>query len=570
MIRRALENLPNGSDALDKSYHNAMERIQGQEVGFQEVAKLVLSWIVCANRPLTTSELQHALAVEVGDSELGEDNLQEIEEMVSVCAGLVTVDEESDIIRLVHYTTQEYFERTQSLWFPDAQTTIATTCVTYLLFDAFKGGPCSTNEEFKARLRDNILYDYAARNWGHHVRASSTRMEDEILDLKVQEFLESKLQVSAAAQAMMAPKSNDVYWIYPGIAQNEFLGVQLAAYLGLKKAILALLDNGHHPDPKDKLHDRPLSLAAQNGHNVIVKLLLANDSVDPDFKDSPYGRTPLSYAAGNGHEAVVKLLLDKDSVDPDSKDLYYGQTPLSWAAENGHKEVVELMLTMNGVDPDCMEISYGQPPLSLAAKNGHEAVVKLLLANDGVDPDFKDKNGQTPLALAATNGHNEVVKLLLSENGVNPDSKDIKYGRTPLSWAAENRHEEEINLLLARDGIYLDSKDKWDQTTPSQAVGNAHKEIVKLLLAENGVEPDSKDTYYGRTPLSWAAENGHEEIVKLLLASDGVDPDSKDKHGKTPLLWAAAKGHKNVVNLLLPENGIDPDSKDIDYGRTPQ
>ena len=88
-------------------------------------------------------------------------------------------------------------------------------------------------------------------------------------------------------------------------------------------------------------------------------------------------------------------------------------------------------------------------------------------------------------------------------------------------------------------------------------------------MAENGVEPDSKDTYYGRTPLSWAAENGHEEIVKLLLASDGVDPDSKDKHGKTPLLWAAAKGHKNVVNLLLPENGIDPDSKDIDYGRTP-
>ena len=44
---------------------------------------------------------------------LDEENLPEIEDMVSVCAGLVTIDEESNIIRLVHYTTQEYFERTQ-------------------------------------------------------------------------------------------------------------------------------------------------------------------------------------------------------------------------------------------------------------------------------------------------------------------------------------------------------------------------------------------------------------------------------------------------------------------------
>jgi hypothetical protein len=32
--------------------------------------------------------------------------------------GLVTVDKQSNIIRLVHYTAQEYFERNQSTWFP--------------------------------------------------------------------------------------------------------------------------------------------------------------------------------------------------------------------------------------------------------------------------------------------------------------------------------------------------------------------------------------------------------------------------------------------------------------------
>ncbi len=90
---------------------------------------MALSWIVCAKRPLTTSELRYALAVEEGDFELGEDNLHETEEVVSVCAGLVTVDEESDYILVVHYTTQKLFERTQKRWFPQAQTAIATTCV---------------------------------------------------------------------------------------------------------------------------------------------------------------------------------------------------------------------------------------------------------------------------------------------------------------------------------------------------------------------------------------------------------------------------------------------------------
>jgi hypothetical protein len=84
-----------------------------QKSGFRLLAEKVLSWITCAKRPFTTSELQHALAVNIGDSSLNNKNLREIDSMVSVYAGLVTVDEESNIIQLVYYTIQEYFERTQ-------------------------------------------------------------------------------------------------------------------------------------------------------------------------------------------------------------------------------------------------------------------------------------------------------------------------------------------------------------------------------------------------------------------------------------------------------------------------
>src|ERR1700733_935395 len=150
-IRTALKKLPRGSQAYDQAYKDAMERIRGQVIDSQELAKQVLLWITCAKRPLTILELRHALAVEAGESELDEENFPEIEDMVSVCAGLVTVNEESDIIRLVHYTTQEYFERTWTSWFSNAQTDITKICVTYLSFDAFEAGFCPTDKEFKAR-----------------------------------------------------------------------------------------------------------------------------------------------------------------------------------------------------------------------------------------------------------------------------------------------------------------------------------------------------------------------------------------------------------------------------------
>jgi len=152
-----------------------MNRIEGQIADQEELAKQVLSWITCAKRPLTTSELQHALAVEEGESELDRDNLPQIEDLITVCAGLVTIDEESDIIRLVHYTAQEFFDRTKTHWFSNAESYITKTCVTYLLFDTFEAGITGYLED---RLRENPLYHHAARNWGHHARIASLEEMD--------------------------------------------------------------------------------------------------------------------------------------------------------------------------------------------------------------------------------------------------------------------------------------------------------------------------------------------------------------------------------------------------------
>jgi hypothetical protein len=117
---------------------------------------------------LTKKELCHTLAVEPSEDELDTDNLLNIEDPIPFCAGLVTVDKESKTIHLVHYTTQEYFERIRGEWSPSAQLNIASTCLRYLPSSSFKGGTSSTDRALEERRDRNPLLDYAASHWAYH------------------------------------------------------------------------------------------------------------------------------------------------------------------------------------------------------------------------------------------------------------------------------------------------------------------------------------------------------------------------------------------------------------------
>ena len=388
-IKRALRNLPRGIKGVDAIYDQVMKRINGQEEGYQTLAIRVLSWVTHTKRPLTIAELQHACTVEIGTAELDTDFIPEIEDIVSACAGLVTVDENSQIIRWIHYTTQEYFERTWTLLIPSAQVDIATVCLTYLSFDIFTAGFCSTEEDFKARLRQYALYNYAARNWGYHTHAASLEAEEIVLS-----FLKSEVKLSASCQAMLA------YDHYVPIRQTGMRELHVAAYFGLREAIIALFNPRYNPNFKENAGRMALSIAG----------------IDVNSKDSEYGRTALLWATREGHEAVVELLLGADGIDVNSKD-GGGRTALSRAAGNGHEAVVKLLLGADGIDVNSKD-RYGRTALSWVAEGGHEAVVKLLLGADGVDVNSKDNGGWTALLCAVAEGHEAVVKLLLGADGI--------------------------------------------------------------------------------------------------------------------------------------------------------
>ena len=70
-----------------------MQRIYDQNKEDASLAKNVLMWVSHASRPFKVAELQHAIAVmdqEVG-SQIDEEDLTEVDILISVCAGLVSM-----------------------------------------------------------------------------------------------------------------------------------------------------------------------------------------------------------------------------------------------------------------------------------------------------------------------------------------------------------------------------------------------------------------------------------------------------------------------------------------------
>jgi ankyrin repeat protein len=497
-IRTALLNLSTGSEAYDEAYDKAMERINSQALDEEKLAKQALSWITCAKRPLSSLELQHALAVEIGEAALDEDNISMVDDIVSVCAGLVTVDEESRMIRLVHHTTQDYFVRKRSIWFPNAEAEIAAVCLSYISFEDFESGPCPTDEEFAKRMHSHPLYKYAACNWGHHARAAGSTVQN------IDSFVRSEVQLDAAFQALTMTDLEHEYPEYSQMFPKAMTSLHLVAYFGLQ-APSSQLAKKEVLDLPNSRGLTPMSIAASRGHIDTVRLLLEHGADLSATDDN--GSTPLTWAAEKGHENIARLLLE-NGADVDAKD-NYGQTPLCLAASYGEEEVAKLLLK-NGADVDTRD-ERGQTPLCLAASYGEEGMVRLLLEN-GADIESKDESGQGPLCLAAMH-ENEAIAKLLIKNKARIDTTD-EHGQTPLHVTVSYGEKDMVKLLL-RKGANINATDEHNQTSLHLAVLNAQGDIIKLLI-QNGADANAVDEY-GRTPLVLAALLGQKDIVKLFF-----------------------------------------------------
>jgi hypothetical protein len=245
------------------------------------------------------------LAVEPDEAELDPENKPDVDDIVSVCAGLVVVDQESAVIRLVHYTTQEYFERISSRLNPNGQLEIAKTCLTYLSFSVFESGSCATDEEFEERLHQHELLDYAAKHCGEHARS----VEAKVASLACTLVTHSGI-FSCAAQVLFVHSYK--YSGYSG-SNPAVTGLHWIARFGLcdvaKEFLRRKEDKTCAVNAMDSNGEGSLMYAVKHGHCAMAEFLL-DKGADVNAQGGRFGNA-LQAASSGGHEAVVKLLLDK-------------------------------------------------------------------------------------------------------------------------------------------------------------------------------------------------------------------------------------------------------------------
>ena len=551
-IRKSLHNL---STNLSQAFEDTLERIGNEPRNRQQIAMQSLMWVSRARSPLRVIELRHALATQVGDSKFDEDNLLQGKLIVDCCFGLLVLDNESSIVRLVHHTLQDFLQARQQPHFANEETQITGICLTYLCLGRSEVSSMHRQEyghdppRISNSLDDLPFLGYAAAHWGHHAQhAHPNDIEDIAL-----KFLRSPSKVGRAEQSRSQPSSPLAELprfrdIRRTRSRGDLTGLHIAAGFGLDRLIHLLLDEGLDANATDSYGYSALHEAACNGHVEAVSALIKQgaevDLVDVD------GNTPLYLAVSFAHKDLVLKLLEHGA-NPNAQCVD-GWTPLHEAADKGHIHIVTLLLDNKASAHS--KSARGLNALHRAAGRGHIEIVKLLLER-GCRVDALTKDKWTPLHGASSSGNHETVRFLLDVNAaIDYQSAD---GRTPLHRACRGGHSLTVSVLLAKGANILLS-DTTGNIPLHRAAKAGNTKIARLLLDHDATAAVAQITALnasGRTPREEASYSGHWKMATLLRREEvfhhQFDPDPDNE-----LATAVADGNLPRVQELI-NHGAD-------------
>ncbi|KAL9099155.1 MAG: hypothetical protein Q9163_005304 [Psora crenata] len=621
-VRKALDRPP---PQLDESYQEIWRRIQGQPEEFSSLATRVLLWVSKSYTPLSLKALQHALATEEDSTSLDDADLDDEVVVLSVCKGLVHLEEQTGTLRLVRkwnsqgpgnysfgslllhrrleadlttdYTAQEFLEKESANLFPNAQRSIALACIKYLSLDI---GPSPLH------LNQDPFFEYAALHWGTHTRGD---LEVRIMDT-VLSFFRKPLNVAFAYRIKFIRRKFFGYDRRTDLCGNHGgRSLNYAAAFGLRYVVDALINSGLPADSKDPLHCTALMRAAKRGYDGVVDLLLSHHHVDATGEYP----TPLTLAAQNGKVSIVRLLVSKhadlqrqDDMDAALSDAAHGKyasiarlliesganlerpnqqkmgmTPLLRAMEHfnsgswpsrlsdcaqetpSQRAILELMEEKHA-DFQVTD-DDGRTALHLAA--GCTLDVFEFVLHHGLEIHTRDHCGETVLFAALRQHYNEGTRIVerLLNLGAEVDCTNSS-DRTPLHIALEYHCGPRTVELLLDKGAPLNAK-ATSGTTPlhlasKQITEPASLTVLKLLLEKGSVDLNVTDGD-GLTPLYYACSHYYDEVVKYLV-SQGANVNSTDVRGRTPLHRACFRGYENIVRYLVSQ-GANVNSTDVDW-----
>jgi hypothetical protein len=407
-VEAALEALPQG---LQDTYVRILERIEVQSPYMRNLAMNCLAWIVYARRPLSTEELQQALAVN-SDCKVRQDLQTDSPQVIlEACGNLL--EEANDSIRPIHFTVQEFLTtavqglsqnamRAQLLDMQAVHSQLSLTCLAYIRLMALER-PAESQWELKKQLNKNSFAGYACQSFDYHVCKCGQSSLDIINRLETLLQQESSC-LAAILQIIVLRDGHDSWTIWRRFNRMDFFvtsstivystslygivavrqkwvdqtppayALHLAASAGLTGAIYRLLEAGCGIDEKDTTDCTPLYYACLN-KDVDTAWVLTDKGADVNAQGGHYGNA-LQAASYEGHEQVVKMLLDKGA-DVNAQGGEYINA-LQAASEGGHEQVVKMLLD-KGADVNAQGGFYFNNALQAALYKGHERVVKILL-----------------------------------------------------------------------------------------------------------------------------------------------------------------------------------------------
>lgn len=608
-IRELEESLQRLPDDLDKTYDDALERIQHQDSRMRARADQVLMLISCTKRPLILAEMRQALSIREGDTFLDPRALPKTDSLISTCCGLVVVEDKSQIVRLVHYTTEEYFKRRlHQFRGPEAHRYFAGILITYLSFDMFTAfsrdkmiedlideapryGRFLVPKWFKYEeesevkyymmilLRDNVLLEYAANNWGHHARIacaslvydpstfldtveSHSRKTNNSWDLKqlILNFLGKKPNRACANEVLHNSNTKLGLWNYPARSPTDITDLQLVASFGIKYFVDLYLNQGAEVDVRDSEGMTALHLAAKNGHLEIVRLLLESGAATQTLDRE--GRNALVWAATMNEISVSRLLLQYSAKSGFENIDDRGISAVAVAANMGHGEILELLaeyetdyskwnqimrdalleavyaksedivrFILRGGKRWAIPKHYAAKAMNKAAWYGHVRIMRILL-DAGVDINSPSPSSSHLPAVAAGQGQSEATQDLLAEGATSSLMDDS--GDLPLHAAARHAQMHAVALLLesGADVNAMNSNGETAMVILAKSVGSFFESVSALefedsvsvmqQLLERGANTTARDCDLNRTSLEWAIFQGHNNLVQLLLQQESL------------------------------------------------
>jgi len=299
---------------LGDVYGTTLERIKAQKGSRSRLGMDALMWVSNSERPLGASELCHALGVGIGSADLDPENVPTIRTLIGSSLGLITVEASSSIVRLVHFTLQEYLSSNPGL-FQSPDSMIAEVCLTYLNFRCVR----ELSPTLLSAPPIVPFVEYASCYWGKHTGKEKTEC---VTQLALQ--LLARYEEHIASRLFLLHYYGYRSWQDPNAKRfmpKGFIGLHGAAFHEIGEIVVALLAAKEWSiNERDNMGRTALSWAAMGCHEGVVKILLQLKDIDPNAADTQYGGTPLLQAAKHGHEGVARMLLERADVSPDTAD----------------------------------------------------------------------------------------------------------------------------------------------------------------------------------------------------------------------------------------------------------